>query len=378
MMNLKIKNSHSVLRYGISKVLLGVLLSSVSTTAFASLQDCYKAGEKGQYATAIKECKPYADSDIKALGLVGFGYGSEEHSAESLLYLEKYITYYKSHPVEDNITLALAYTGVGNIYYFGSAEPTYPKDVQKGIEYITKGAELGSAMAQEQLGSFYGSNEVQGLTKNFPMSYYWYELGSLNGGSSYSRKNPSYVHQNLASFEQELPYCIAIGQDMVGKAYYKDIGGLGQSNSEAVVWLQKAYKTDPNLSVTTLDLAKMYYNTGNKTKAFEYAQKAVSQPLAQAYQYLATFYILGTATDKDPVKAAAYMTVAVDLYKTPDVDFWDKFEPTCMPNYKGSTAEFNEKYAQKQLSEIKLTDAQKQEVTETVKHIKEELENAEI
>ncbi|MBK2287733.1 tetratricopeptide repeat protein, partial [Francisella philomiragia] len=256
-----------------TKTIIATALIGVSTTTFASLEDCYEAGARGQYAQAVEECKPYADKDIKALGLVGSSLGSEGHSAEALPYIERYISYYKSHSVDDKLTLALAYTGSGNAYYFGSAEPKYPKDTTKGIEYITKGAKLGSPIAQEQLGSIYGSDDGT-VPKNFSMSYYWYELGRLNGGSSYSRQHPSPVHENFDDFMKQGPYCIAIGQDNVGQAYYKGIG-IAQSDSKAVEWLEKAYATDPNLSVTTLDLAKMYYNTGDKDKAFEYAQKAI-------------------------------------------------------------------------------------------------------
>ena len=344
------------------------LLLLSSTTAFASLSDCYKAGARGQYAQAVEVCKPYADTDIKALGLVGSSLGSEGHSAEALPYIERYISYYKSHTVDDKLTLALAYTGLGNTYYFGSAEPKYPKDIAKGIKYITKGA---------QLGSIYGSNDGT-IAKNFSMSYYWYELGKLNGGSSYSQQHPSPVHQNFDGFMKEGPYCIAIGQDMVAQAYYKDIGGLGQSDSTALEWMKKAYATDPNLSLTTLDLAKMYYNTGDKNKAFEYTQKALSQPLAQAYQYMANFYIYGTSIAKDPIKAAAYMTVAVDLYKAPATNFWKKFSYTCPPNYKGTTDEFNLQVAQKQLADIKLTDEQKDRVVELVSKLKDKLKEAKV
>jgi len=227
---MKLKNNYySVLRYGISKLTVATLLFGVSTTAFASLEDCYQAGEQGLYSKAVEECKPYADNDIKALGLVGSGLSAEKHSVESLPYLEKYIAYYKSHSVDDKLNLALANGIVGNIYYFGSAEPKYPKDTAKGIKYITKGA---------QLGSMYASNKT--LPKNFSISYYWYELGKLNGGSSYSQKSPSYVHQNLASFKKQLPYCIAVGDQMVAQAYLDGFGGLAQDKSEAKKYLAEA------------------------------------------------------------------------------------------------------------------------------------------
>ncbi|MBK2279281.1 tetratricopeptide repeat protein [Francisella philomiragia] len=349
------------------KTITATALIGVSTTAFASLSDCLRDGDNKLYNQAIEDCKEYADTNLGAAAIYGGSLAHEGRKADAVPYVKKVIEAYKDNKSLDTLTVSMAYGLLGNIYYFGEAEPKYPKDTAKGIEYITKSA---------QLGSIYGSDDGT-VPKNFSMSYYWYELGKLNGGSSYSRQHPSPVHQNFDGFMKQGPYCIAIGQDNVGQAYYKGIG-IAQSDSKAIEWLEKAYATDPNLSVTTLDLAKMYYNTGDKDKAFEYAQKAISQPLAQAYQYLATFYILGTATDKDPVKAAAYMTVAVDLYKNPATDFWDKFEPTCMPNYKGTTDEFNQDYAEKQLADIKLTDEQETEVSKLVDNLKDNLKKAKV
>jgi len=350
------------------KIATATTLLFLSTTAFASFDDCMYQTKIQSKNGVLKECINYVNKDSSIMAMVFSAYAAKKNNIEAMKYSKMYIKEYGDYKsnADDISFLASAYSILGNIYYFGQAEPKYPKDTTKGLEYITKGAELGS---------FYGSGKT--LSKNWSMSYYWYELGKLNGGSSYSRQHPSYVHQNMDFFMKNGLYCIAIGQDNVGQAYYKGIG-IAQSDSKAIEWLEKAYATDPSLSVTTLDLAKMYYNTGDKDKAFEYAQKAISQPLAQAYQYLATFYILGTATDKDPVKAAAYMTVAVDLYKSPATDFWNKFEPTCMPNYEGTTDEFNQDYAEKQLADIKLTGEQKDKVAELVSKFKDELKGAKV
>ncbi|MBK2267618.1 SEL1-like repeat protein [Francisella philomiragia] len=228
-----------------TKTIIATALISVSTTAFASLSDCYRAGAKGYFEQAISDCKPYANSDIAATGIYAGSLAHESKQAESVPYLMKYLEYYKNHPIQDAIVVGSLYGALGNIYYFGQAEPKYPKDTTKGIKYITKGAELGSPIAQEQLGSFYHSGKT--LPKNFAISYYWYTLGKLNGGSSYSQKAPSYVYQNLSSFKKELPYCIAVGNQMVAQAYIDGFGGLPRDKSAAKKYLTEAidlYKAD--------------------------------------------------------------------------------------------------------------------------------------
>ncbi|MBK2268411.1 SEL1-like repeat protein, partial [Francisella philomiragia] len=257
------------------KTITATALIGVSTTAFASLSDCMYQARIQSKSGVLKECLDYVNKDPSIMAMVFSAYAAKKNNIEAMKYSKMYIKEYGDYKsnADDISFLASAYSILGNIYYFGEAEPKYPKDTTKGIEYITKGAKLGSPIAQEQLGSIYGSDDGT-VPKNFSMSYYWYELGRLNGGSSYSRQHPSPVHENFDDFMKQGPYCIAIGQDNVGQAYYKGIG-IAQSDSKAVEWLEKAYATDPNLSVTTLDLAKMYYNTGDKDKAFEYAQKAI-------------------------------------------------------------------------------------------------------
>ncbi|MBK2268398.1 SEL1-like repeat protein [Francisella philomiragia] len=227
-----------------TKTIIATALIGVSTTAFASLEDCYKAGARGYFEQAISDCKPYADSDIAATGIYAASLAHEKQESKSIPYLMKYIKYYDNHPIEDIIVLASAYGTLGNIYYFGSAEPKYPKDTTKGIEYITKGAKLGSPIAQEQLGSFYASDKNEGFSKNFSMSYYWYTIGKLNNGNKY---NQSYVYQNMDFFTKSGKYCLAVGKQMVAQAYLDGFGGLPKDKSKAEKYLAEAidlYKAD--------------------------------------------------------------------------------------------------------------------------------------
>ncbi|MBK2268315.1 SEL1-like repeat protein [Francisella philomiragia] len=223
------------------KTITATALIGVSTTAFASLSDCYRAGANPvDDDKTIAVCEPYKD-DVKVKIILSGAYSGKGDSAKALEYAKAYVDYYeknKPQTKENILNLADIYAGIGNIYYFGSAEPKYPKDTTKGIEYITKGAELGS---------IYGSNDGEGITKNFSISYYWYELGRLNGGSSYSRQHPSYVHQNMDFFTKSGKYCLAVGDQMVAQAYLDGFGGLPKNKSAAKKYLTEAidlYKAD--------------------------------------------------------------------------------------------------------------------------------------
>ena len=148
---------------------------------------------------------------------------------------------------------------------------------------------------KKQLGDIYAANSP--IPQNMPLSYQWYQIAIINGNNV---ANNSFMMTHLNQMKKQLPYCLALGQDNVGQAYYEGIGGLQQNTATALDWLEKAADTDPNVSQVNLDLAKMYYLNGDTDKAFTAAQKAATQPLAQAMQYLGTLYQKGVGTDKGP------------------------------------------------------------------------------
>ena len=351
----------------ITTLTLTVLISITAlNNSYASLQDCSEAAKnigKHNFQKAIKYCLPYK-KDVGAAAILAGAYYFDEKYSLAIKYGEYVINQSKTEKV-DQLMLAADYASLGNLYYFGKG---VSKDVQKGLQYITKGAELGNATAQSQLGSFYGEKNSKDVNKNFVMNYYWTTLAVLNGNSEANKFN--FVKQHYDQFKKQYPYCIALGQDNVGQAYYEGIGGLEQSTAKALDWLEKAASTDPNVSQVNLDLAKLYYLNGDKDKAFTTAQKAATQPLAQAMQYLGTLYQKGVGTDKNPVKAYAYLSLAVELYNNPATQFWQKYAAPCRPNYEGRTKEFNVKVATEQLSEIDLSAKQKQQAEQIIKQVK--------
>ena len=240
-----------------------------------------------------------------------------------------------------------AYFNLGTSYYFGDG---VSKDKVKAIQLYTQSANGGYPQAQTKLGAAYQIGDS--VQTNLPQSYMWYTLAVKNGDQS--AKN-NYIFNHIDQALKQNPYCISLGQDNVSQAYMNGIGGLKKSQSEALDWMEKAQETDPSLSIVNLDLAKMYALNDDKDKAFDLAQKAVTQPYAPAMQYLGTMYQQGIGTSKDLVKAYAYLTLAEDLYKKPDDKFFSTFAAPCMPNYKQTTKEFNVEVTLTQLNELHLS-----------------------
>ena len=87
-------------------------------------------------------------------------------------------------------------------------------------------------------------------------------------------------------------------------------------------------------------------------KAFALAKEAASQPYAPAQQFYALFYANGVATQKDLVKAYAWMQLANDTYLHPATGFFNKYFDMCRPDYTVGLLQ-NAATAQKLMKSIK-------------------------
>ncbi|AJI54068.1 tetratricopeptide repeat protein [Francisella philomiragia] len=213
------------------KTLSALSLIFISINAFASLDECTSAGLAKDYNAVIKYCKPYINTNKDALSVLTGAYAQLDRGIEAQKYGQLYIDKYSKDT--DKESLGLAYLGVGNYYYFG--EDGAKRDIQKGLQYITKGAELGNTTAQEQLGNFYNSNDGN-PDLNIAISYKWFEVASINGNQE--AKNNT-VLQNVDVLEKQLPNCIAQGKSLVATAYLNGDDGLPIDSSKA-----KKYLTD--------------------------------------------------------------------------------------------------------------------------------------
>ena len=232
------------------KILLVALIILISLNAFASMSECVDATKAENWKEAVESCKPLADKDNKyAIGLVARAYTELEDGKQAQKYFGLYAT--KFGRTETNTRLlGGVYASLGNAYYFGAYGAT--RDIQKGLKYITKGAELGNVIAQEQLGSIYTGGDNDSIPTNILTSYYWYQTAGINGNQK-AKKSP--MLQKIDAFKKQLPYCIAQGEQLVAQSYIDGKAGLSQDKYQAKKYLTQAialYKKEDKPSADEL------------------------------------------------------------------------------------------------------------------------------
>ncbi|MBK2257863.1 sel1 repeat family protein [Francisella philomiragia] len=219
------KTNHSVLRCGISKILVSSTLILISINAFADMSDCVNATKAENWQEAIRYCKPLIQENDDALALLANAYSQSENGMQAQKYFQIYIDKNKNNPTNPK-AYSNYVSSLGNYYYFG--EDGAKKDIKKGLKYITKGA---------QLGNFYNSNDGELPKLNTAVSYKWFEIASING----SQKAKSNVFlRNINVLKEQVPYCIAMGQQLVAESYINGEAGLPKSDNQAKNYLIQA------------------------------------------------------------------------------------------------------------------------------------------
>ena len=350
-------------------ILLGAILTSISSVSFGSLIDCYKLSLniRNNSANVIKACLPYKNNNPKVQGILGSAYYFDKNYKLAEKHINEMIKYYQVSglPSDQNARTGLAdsYTGLGNLYYFGEG---LPKNTQKGFEFISKGADLGSVIAQYQLGRIYTTNS------KIPLGYKWFEISWINGGGDEANYKEDFI-----KLKKQLPYCTTQGQILVSNAYKNGIGGLEKSYDESMNWLNKAYEIDAKVPMVTFNLAQNYYTyEANKNKAFSYAKESVQAPYAPALELLGQYYLEGIGTKKNDVNAYVYLTLASYYYQNPAKSYWEKYVEPCRPDYTKNPQGFNLVSTNKSLEKIKLSNSKKQQAEIMIEKLKGELMKA--
>jgi len=193
----------------------------------------------------IKYCPEYANDNSDITKVLSGAYAYKYNGIKAQIYLQKYVDKFANQD-KDTGAVALAFMSLGNYYYFG--EDGAKKDIKKGLEYITKGAQLGNSIAQEQLGNFYAI-EGEYPTQNVSLSYMWFNIAWANG--EVDKKG---FKRAFNTIKQQQPYCIAMGQQLVAESYINAGAGLSKSDNQARKYLIQSielYKEskDPNSEV---------------------------------------------------------------------------------------------------------------------------------
>ncbi|MED7818500.1 MULTISPECIES: tetratricopeptide repeat protein [unclassified Francisella] len=225
------------------KILLIASLLTVSAYSFASVKDCATAATSHDKKLEIEYCTPYLKDEKYPEATAILAAATPDYK-QSLNYASWYVNYYEKNNSLNTTDAESTYTNIlnmmGNIYYFGQAGKP---DKAKGLEYITKAANLGNAFAQYQLGGMYQSGQNGEITRDIATGYKWTEIAIANG--SQKAKN-GFLNVNLDGFKKQAPYCIAMGEQLVAQAYINGFAGLPKDNSKAKDYLNQAidlYKT---------------------------------------------------------------------------------------------------------------------------------------
>ena len=324
-------------------IIATMTLASISV-ANASMSDCTEAAQDKDWDRAVEYCEPLANDSREALGYTIGGYGYFRNGKLAQKYAQEYVDKYSTK--DPNKEILAGYTAsLGNYYYFG--EDGADKDIQKGLKYITKGAQLGSPIAERQLGSFYGV-EDSGVSKNFVLNYFWTTIAGINGDKQRAEEF-NILEQKYSQFKKQYPYCIALGKSLIAESYYEGANSLPVDKSKAMSLMTEATKLSPELSIVNFDMAKMYLEKGDNSKAYEYAQKATKEPYAPAYQFLAQIE-LQKNTDKDIIKG--HLEKAIELYKKPESKYWDKYQAPCRPDFESYPDGYDLASAEKMLASL--------------------------
>lgn len=174
---------------------------------------------------------------------------------------------------------------LGVLYLNGSLGKQSPKDIEKGLAYVQKAADMGNIDAIYRLG-------------------YMYETGNVVGEADQEKA--------LSYFKLLADNNIPAGYFKMGLYYELGDGGLEQDMAKAVEYYNRA--ADMGYGPAMRYLGDFYrigqYVPLDKKKAFEYYNNAASQGDASAVYYIGRSYLEGCGVDIDTSAAIPYLRSA--------------------------------------------------------------------
>jgi len=152
---------------------VGLLLAAAQSFA-GPYEDGLAAGQRGDYATALRLLKPLAEQgDARAQNLLGFMYadgkGVPQDDAEAMKWYRK--------AAEQGHTIAQLNLGI--MYDAGLG---VTQDNAEAMKWIRKAAEQGFAAAQVYLGQLYAKGR-RGVPQDLVQAHLWYNLAAAITGN---------------------------------------------------------------------------------------------------------------------------------------------------------------------------------------------------
>ncbi len=297
-----------------TRLLYAVLLSlfALSTTpARAGWEEAVAAYNKGDYATAAKEFRPFAEQgQATAQYILGWINQNADGVKQDLAEAAKW---YQRSAEKGNVDAQFA---LGSLYAAGSG---VERDDTEAVKWFRKAAEQGKAGAQYMLGYMISAGE--GAPKDEAEGIAWYRKAA---------------EQGLADAQYALGLGLAYGK------------GVGKDEAEANQWFRKA-ADQGNLDAAYL--LGYNYETGvgtipDYTEAAKWYRKAAENNNSEAQYHLATLLRDGKGVERNDAEALAlfkkaaeqgqgYTSIAIDEYvKTGQPDRAFELANTWLANHQ--------------------------------------------
>ena len=200
----------------------------------------------------------------------------------------------------------------------------YPqKDIQKGLDYMLRAAEGGSALAISYLSSFYFYGE--NVPQDYKKALYWAEQGiKQNSTSCYGLAGFIYANslvdvkdgeiKGLELFKKGASIGDYLSQYYLSKCYLRGELGVEKDSAKYVYWLRKS--ADEGMTFAQNELGFLLYENGNSRKdsldALKYTKRAAEGGDPASQNLLGYMYHEGYQTSVDQKKAFEYFQKAAD------------------------------------------------------------------
>jgi TPR repeat protein len=260
-----------------TRILLAVLAALVTVPAHAGWEDAVGAYNKGDYATAAREFRPFAEQgQATAQYILGWIYQNGDGVKQDLAEAAKW---YQKAADKGN---ADAQYALGSLYASGAG---VKRDDAEAVKWFRKAADQGKAGAQYMLGYMISAGE--GAPKNETEGLSWYRKAA---------------DQGLVDAQYALGLGLAYGK------------GTTKDEAEANQWFRKAAEQG---NVDAAYLLGYNYETGagilpDYPEAVKWYRKAAEKNNSEAQYHLATLIRDGKGAPRNDAEALALFKKAAE------------------------------------------------------------------
>ena len=154
--------------------------------------DAYKSGE---YATALREWKPFAEKGLaNAQHNLGQIYRRVQRAPQGY---KTAVKWYRLAAKQGN---AAAQSNLGWMYDLGKG---VPKNYKTAVKWYRLAAKQGDAIAQSNLGTMY--NNGQGVPKDYVRAHMWFNIAAKYGNNKNASGNRDIVAKQMTTSQLKMP-----------------------------------------------------------------------------------------------------------------------------------------------------------------------------